>query len=211
MSSSKQLGPSKGDPGVRSTGALVLDSEERRRRAEVNLVGLLDATPDGILIHRELRYVYANRAALELVGHKREDVIGRSPFELVPPRFRMLLAERIMEAYTTRARMPEVEERLLHASGAEVPVEVVTIPFIFEGEVSTLVHIRDITARRELERRSRRRGSRPRDQEPAHLCPLEPDALRATLRQRVRRRERRAASTPRHRPRGHRSRGGCRP
>ena len=155
MSSSKQLGPSKGDPGVRSTGALVLDSEERRRRAEVNLVGLLDATPDGILIHRELRYVYANRAAVELVGHEREDVIGRSPFELVPPRFRMLLAERIMEAYTTRARMPEVEERLLHASGAEVPVEVVTIPFIFEGEVSTLVHIRDITARRELEIRLR--------------------------------------------------------
>ncbi|MBX3261234.1 MAG: PAS domain S-box protein [Labilithrix sp.] len=153
MSSTKDQDPCK--RRSRARGGLMLDVDERLRRCEDNLVNLLDATSDGILIHRDLRYVYANRAALEIVGKPREDVIGHSPFELVPPRFRMLLAERIMEAYTTRARMPEVEERLLHASGAEVPVEVVTVPTIFGGEVSTLVHIRDITARRELEVRLR--------------------------------------------------------
>jgi PAS domain S-box-containing protein len=139
----------------RTSAALVLDVEERLRRSERNLVMLLDATSDGILIHRDLRYVYVNDAALRIVGRKREEIIGRSPFELVPPRFRLLLAERIMEAYTSRAPMPEVEERLLHASGAEVPVEVVSIPVLFGEQVSTLVHIRDITQRRVLEVRLR--------------------------------------------------------
>ena len=156
MSSSKeQSTTSVHDAEPRAYGGLVLDWEERLRRCESSLVRLLDAATDGILIHRELRYVYANPTALRLVGRTREEVIGHSPFELVPPRFRMLLAERIMEAYTTRAPMPEVEERLLHASGAEVPVEVVALPVIFAGDVATLVHIRDITARRELEVRLR--------------------------------------------------------
>ncbi|MDF2692231.1 MAG: Sensory box histidine kinase/response regulator [Labilithrix sp.] len=153
MSSSKdQVAASKRAP---TSSALVLDFEERLRRSERNLVTLLDASSDGILIHRDLRYVYVNAAALKIVGRKREEVLGRSPFDLVPPRFRMLLAERIMEAYTSRSPMPEVEERLLHASGAEVPVEVVSIPVIFGEEVATLVHIRDITDRRVLEVRLR--------------------------------------------------------
>jgi len=156
MGSSKEQPPSPAyGPEPRSYGGLVNEWEERLRRCESNLVRLLDASSDGILIHRDLRYIYANPAALKLVGRAREEVIGHSPFELVPPRFRMLLAERIMEAYTTRAPIPEIEERLLHASGAEVPVEVVAIPVIFAGDVSTLVHIRDITARRELEVRLR--------------------------------------------------------
>ncbi len=156
MSSSKeQPASSKYAPEARPYGALVADWEERLQRCESNLVRLLDTTPDGILIHRDLRYVYANPAALKLVGRAHDDVIGHSPFELVPPRFRMLLAERIMKAYTTREPMPEVEERLLHASGAEVPVEVVALPVVFAGDVATLVHIRDITNRRQLEVRLR--------------------------------------------------------
>ncbi len=132
-------------------GGLVADWEDRLRHCESSLVRLLDASSDGILIHRDLRYIYANPAALKLVGRTRDEVIGHSPFELVPPRFRMLLAERIMEAYTTRVAMPEIEERLLHASGTEVPVEVVVVPIVFGGDVATLVHIRDITLRRQLE------------------------------------------------------------
>jgi PAS domain S-box-containing protein len=131
------------------------DFEEQLRRCETNLKRLLDATTDGVMIHRDLRYVYANPAALKLLGRSHDEVVGHSPFELVPPRFRLFLAERIMEAYTRKEPMPEVEERLLHASGAEVPVEVIAVPVIFDGEVATLVHIRDITSRRALEVRLR--------------------------------------------------------
>ncbi|HVJ92457.1 MAG TPA: ATP-binding protein [Labilithrix sp.] len=155
MRSSKAHPTTSRESGSPAAGSLVLDAEARQRRSAASLVQLLDAATDGVLIHRDLRYVYANRAALDLLGRKRDEVIGHSPFELVPPRFRLFLAERIMQAYTTHAPMPEVEERLLHASGAEIPVEVVTIPVVFGGELATLVHIRNITARRELEVRLR--------------------------------------------------------
>lgn len=128
-----------------------LDFEERMRRREASLVQRLDQMADGVLIHRGLRYLYANPAALKLLGRTYDEVVGHSPFDLVPPRFRLLLAERIMDAYTTRAPMPEEEERLLHATGAEIPVEVVTLPVVFAGELATLVHIRNLTARRGLE------------------------------------------------------------
>lgn len=128
---------------------------DRLHRSETNLVELFDVTTDGILVHRDLRYVYANSAALKILGRDSAEVVGHSPFELVPPRFRLLLAEQIMQAYTKRSALPEVEERLLHASGAEVPVEVVTIPILFDGELSTLTHIRDISRRRALEVRLR--------------------------------------------------------
>lgn len=116
---------------------------------------MLDHASDGVLIHRGLEYVYANPAALRLVGRAHDEVVGHSPFELVPPRFRMRLAERIMEAYTTHAPMPEEEEHLLHAGGTEVPVDVVTMPIVYRGDLATIVHIRNITARRELEIRLR--------------------------------------------------------
>lgn len=131
------------------------DAEEDLRRENPELIRLLDAAPDGILIHRGLRYVYANPAALKLLGRAREEVIGHSPFDLVPPRFRLLLAERVMEVFAKNAPMPEVEERLLHASGTEVPVEVIDVPISFGGSVAMLVHVRDITARRSLEIRLR--------------------------------------------------------
>jgi PAS domain S-box-containing protein len=132
-----------------------LGFEERLHRSEEHLLEMFDNTSDGILIHRGLQYVYANPAALRLVGRAHDEVVGHSPFELVPPRFRLRLAERIMEAYTTHAPMPEEEEHLLHAGGTEVPVDVVTVPIVYGGELATLVHIRNITARRELEVRLR--------------------------------------------------------
>ncbi len=154
MSSARRQGEHRPE-AERPSGTLLLDLEERLRRCERNLLAIFDGTSDGILIHRDLRYVYANDAALAMLGRRREELIGRSPFEIVPQRFRAVLAERIMEAYTTHRPLPEVEERLLHASGAEVPVEAVTIPVIFRGELSTLVHVRNITTRRELEVRLR--------------------------------------------------------
>ena len=155
MGSSKQQTGLPAHTEARSYGRLVSDWEERLQRCEASLVQLLDGSTDGVLIHRELRYIYANPAVLSLIGRTRDEVIGHSPFELVPPRFRMLLAERIMTAYTTRAPMPEIEERLLHASGAEVPVEVIVLPVVFAGDLATLVHVRDITTRRALEVRLR--------------------------------------------------------
>ena len=112
---------------------------------------LLDESTDAIAVHRNDQVIYANPAALKLFGYERQDqVIGRSPFDFVSPSYRGIVARRIFKGYAG-SPTAEIEERLLHASGREVPVEVLAIPFLFEGSRATLVHMRDLTVRKELE------------------------------------------------------------
>jgi two-component system cell cycle sensor histidine kinase/response regulator CckA len=129
--------------------------ETQLARADANFLHLLDEVPDAIVVHRDNRIRYANDSALKLFGYARADVIGRSPFDFVSPRFRLLVAERILQTYVKHGVASEIEERLLHSSGREIPVEVIGIPVLFEGQLSTLVHMRDISMRKQLEVRLR--------------------------------------------------------
>jgi PAS domain S-box-containing protein len=129
--------------------------ETQLRRSEANFLHLLDASPDAIAVHRSNRIVYVNAAALRLLGYAREDIVGRSPFDFVSPRYRLLVAERILQTYVRHTVTSEIEERMLHASGREVAVEVLAVPILFEGAIATLVHIRDISARKQLETKLR--------------------------------------------------------
>ena len=127
---------------------------EQVRKADTTVRKFFDESTDPIAVHREDEIVYANPAALELFGYQRPDqVLGRSPFEFVSPSYRSLVAQRITTTYGGHMKAPEIEERFLHASGREVPVEVLAVPIVFEGQPATLVHIRDLTARKELERK----------------------------------------------------------
>ena len=122
-----------------------LPSGERSLRA------LLESTTDAIAVHRDGKIVYANPSGLRMFGYERlSDVVGKSVLEFVSPRFREVVAKRIFKTYAG-ANAPELEESFLDVGGKEVPVEVFAIPIDFEGKRSTLVHVRDIRVRKELE------------------------------------------------------------
>ncbi len=113
---------------------------------------VLDETTDAIALHADDKIIYANPAGLKLFGYERaDDVLGHSPLEFVPPQYRDLVARRIFKMHASREVAKEIEERLLHASGREIPVETLAIPIVFEGRPVTLVHMRDLTGRKELE------------------------------------------------------------
>ncbi|HEX7601145.1 MAG TPA: ATP-binding protein [Polyangiaceae bacterium] len=124
--------------------------------AEASLRKVLDDTTEAMAVHRGGKIVYANTACLKLLGYDRaEQVLGRSPVDFVSPHYRELVAKRIFKIYAGGGTEPEIEERFLHTSGREVPVKVLAMPLIFEGHLATLVHIRDLTARKDLECRLR--------------------------------------------------------
>jgi len=124
----------------------------RWRAEEANFFKLIDDSPDGIVIHRQQIILYANPRALALFGYtKLDDVVGRSIFDFVSNAYRTIVADRVFQTYFRRKTTTEVEERLLHKGGGEVPAEVVAIPFQLGDETATLVHIRDITERKKLE------------------------------------------------------------
>ena len=127
------------------------DSEDAAQRAEANFRRLLDDSPDGIVVHRAGKIIYLNDTALTMFGYARDEVIGRSPLEFVMPEYRDVVARRMKDSYTSGARSSQIEERYRRRDGSEIPVEVVSIPLLYEGEPASLAHCRDISLRKWLE------------------------------------------------------------
>ncbi|MBT0892446.1 PAS domain S-box protein [Geobacter hydrogenophilus] len=126
------------------------ESEERYRL-------LVESSPDAIVIHCEGRYVFANPAALLLYGANHSDqLVGRPITDFVHPDSREVVAERIKSLYAERKPVPLCEQRIFRLDGTVVDVDVIGIPFTFNGQPAVQVVLRDITRRKLAEERIRR-------------------------------------------------------
>ncbi|HEV3076785.1 MAG TPA: response regulator [Thermoanaerobaculia bacterium] len=119
-------------------------SEERYR-------ALMEQAHDAILVlDMEQRILEANRAALDLLGRPRREIVGRCYDDFVAP-------EELEESRRSRAKVA-VEGKvrvplrhLVRADGSRVPVET-SVSLVRIGDESTILAIlRDITERRRLE------------------------------------------------------------
>ncbi|MGB8646934.1 MAG: PAS domain S-box protein [Anaerolineae bacterium] len=118
------------------------DSEERYRR-------LVESSPDAIAVHSEGRFVFVNAASLRLMGATHPDqLLGKSALEVVHPDYRNVVASRVRLASKEGQESPLIEEKFIRLDGSVVDVEVVAIPFTYQGKPSVQVVVRDITARK---------------------------------------------------------------
>jgi PAS domain S-box-containing protein len=125
------------------------ESEERYR-------SLVELSPDAIVVHSKGLVVFANAAAVRLLlASSSDDLVGRSIFEFVPPEYHGLVQERARMTGQEGKIAPLVEEKFLRLDGTPVDVEVVAIPFTYNGEAATQVVVRDVTERNQAEREIR--------------------------------------------------------
>jgi PAS domain S-box-containing protein len=114
---------------------------------------MLDAAPDGIVmagIDGQIRYV--NKAAEELFGYERGELIGVAVEQLVPGRLRARhIADRTAYADEPQPRPMGLRLQGLRHDGSEVPVEISLAPMAFDGERAIVAVIREATERRRLE------------------------------------------------------------
>jgi PAS domain S-box-containing protein len=125
------------------------------RRSQAELRALLERLPDMVVVHVEGRVRFANRAFIRAMGWTSpEDVVGRTLFEVVDPRSRRLLEERLAQA-PDAPTMPELTDVwLLRPDGEPVHVEIVpTQAVVFDGEAARLIVGRDIGDRERLQQR----------------------------------------------------------
>jgi PAS domain S-box-containing protein len=121
-------------------------SEERYRE-------LVEQSPIAIGIHAEGKLVYANSAAVKLLGVISEkELIGKPIMDLVFPSFRYLIQERVKQASKKREKLEAIEEKLLRLDGQEIDVEISAMPIDFEGKEAVQVVIRDISDVKKKER-----------------------------------------------------------
>jgi two-component system, cell cycle sensor histidine kinase and response regulator CckA len=125
------------------------------RLPEAVLSELLDAAPDGIVMAGvDGRITFVNRAALELFGFGRTELVGQPVERLVPERLHQRhVVDRTAYTDNPRTRPMGLGLRLVgrRRDGSEVPVEISLAPMSAQGERAIVAIVRDATEQRKLE------------------------------------------------------------
>ncbi|MBI2532880.1 MAG: PAS domain S-box protein, partial [Deltaproteobacteria bacterium] len=126
--------------------------EARLQAAEERYRHLVDFSPDAVLVNFQGRIVYVNSAVMRLFGAaRREDLIGRSAFDYVPPNLRAEIVA--LNKKTLESGLPSqvgAQERT-RLDGSIVHVETVAAPVAWEGGTAIQVIFRDVTELRKAE------------------------------------------------------------
>ncbi|MBM4398027.1 MAG: PAS domain S-box protein, partial [Deltaproteobacteria bacterium] len=163
---SSYVAPLRG-PAGESEGAIGIlrdVTEQRRadqemRESEERYRTLVEMCPDAIIVHQDGRLVFANRAALALVGAtSRDQLVGRPVKDFVHPDDLPLVLRRVAEM-TAGRHVPPAEETFLLLDGSPLEVEVSAAPTSFRGRPAIQVLAHDIRSRRRAEATMRRQAA----------------------------------------------------
>ena len=138
---------------------------ESRRAAEVALREseerfrvLFESSPDACyIVTAEAKFIDINRAAEEMLGYRREEVLDKTAVELslIHPDY-MEAAISIAVQCLAGSPAPPTELLIVHSSGREIIVESRAVPVRFRNGLAILSTSRDISARKKAEAEQRR-------------------------------------------------------
>jgi PAS domain S-box-containing protein len=121
------------------------------REAEQRFEQLANATFEGIVIHEDGRIIDANKALEQMGGWDRDELIGVSMFDLIPPEYQDVVRENMrndaQDAY---------ELVVLRRDGTRVPVEVRAKTMLYQGRPVRVGALRSIEEKRRAEALIRR-------------------------------------------------------
>ncbi len=127
------------EPADATAAALVAGLEARLEQTNQSVRAILECLSDGMLVHTRGRVVFANSAVRTVLGWE-EDC------ELATCEMRDVLALSPLSSASSAC-----ERHLSRKDGAEVIVEVTSLPIAFEGESASLLVVRDVSERRRIE------------------------------------------------------------
>lgn len=120
------------------------------RASEQRFRDLFENSPDAIFVEDALGYVLdVNSASCQLHQMERQELIGKNVLDLVPPELQADVAHEFPKEVL--GRLPRIESLSLRKDGTSVPVEICTSPFTYAGQPAVLLHVRDITHRKQIE------------------------------------------------------------
>jgi len=143
-------------PGTKKSVASLIDITERKRAeeelksSEERLRILFEFAPDGIYLN-DLKgnFIDGNKAAEEITGYKRDELIGKSFLKLkrLPPEQIPRAAASLAKNALGKPSGPD-EFILNRKDGSQIPVEIRTFPVKIKGKTLGLGIARDITERK---------------------------------------------------------------
>ncbi|MCC6994066.1 MAG: PAS domain S-box protein [Deltaproteobacteria bacterium] len=143
--------------GKRVLVSIIRDISERRaaeialRRSEESFRALIERSPDGVVVVREDRVVYANPSVLSALMFEPDAVLGRAPLDLVHPDDRAAAATRIRTLVAGGTTPDTRDLRFLRRDGAPVLMETQGLHLTYQGAPALMFLMREVTARRRAE------------------------------------------------------------
>jgi PAS domain S-box-containing protein len=128
-------------------------AEEALRKSEELLRSYLENAPDGIYISDlEGNFIYGNRKCEEILGYRREELIGKNFLELnLLPENSLNKAIKLLQANMEGKPTGPDEIDLISKEGHLIPVEINTNVIQCMGQRVVLASVRDITKRKRAE------------------------------------------------------------
>ena len=110
---------------------------------------LVELAPDAVVMHSGGKIIFANPAALELVGAKSvHEFIGKPILDFVHPDSFEMAKNRIGLVMRSKGRVPVVEEKIIRLDGSTLDMEVQSTYIEYEGNPSVMTLARDISVRK---------------------------------------------------------------
>ncbi len=123
------------------------ESEEKYRQ-------LVEMMPDGIAIHKNGTIIYANAAAKNILKiPEDQEIIGLSISKVIHPDNLQTSVTRINAMLEGNDGLYPAEDRYIRFDGKTIDVEVTAESILYENEKSVQVIVRDITEKKQTEKR----------------------------------------------------------
>jgi PAS domain S-box-containing protein len=154
---------------VLSAGRIIGEMVERKqaeralRKSEEKFRSLVESTSDWVWeVDKTGAYTYSSPKIRGLLGYEPEEILGKTPFDLMPPAERDRVGRLFQEAIQSRAPLNSIENTNIHKNGHKVDLETSAVPLIdANGNLLGYRGIdRDITERKQVEEALRESESR---------------------------------------------------
>ncbi len=120
------------------------DSEERYKT-------LVDTTGDGMAILRDGFIVFVSKRVCEILDRLSSDIVG-SHFSILFAKDKLARIDELHELYISgESDLGVVETEMISPDGSSIGVEINGARYMFEGQESVLISLRDITERKRAE------------------------------------------------------------
>ena len=115
---------------------------------------LVEQSPDAVLVHRQGRILFANKACVSLFGASSAgELLGKQLVDFIHPDDREGVRKRVRERDGENTSVRHNETRLVGLNGKETYTEVVACSITYLGQASVQVAYRDISQRKEAEKK----------------------------------------------------------
>lgn len=134
-----------------------VDMNNDIKETQLDFEQLVEHSLDGIVVIKEGKIIYANKAAKELFSiraeKKDEKIVGRSVTALLHPHFVAIWNDKVRKIVYNGSPVELMELMMVKTDGTTIPVEITAAPFHYHDEKLVQVIIRDVSDRKAAEER----------------------------------------------------------